>query len=240
MNVFLIGGFVVNNCKPYSRGIATLLLLLFSFAAQATEKQLIAYYPEWGVHLQPYYVKDIVSSGAAELITVLNYSFVIPAPGPDGDVVCTLDDPEAAYLKSYHGAISVDGAADTTDDPVRGQFNQLRKLKAAYHDLKIVIAIGGWTGSVWFSDAAADANSRQAFVASCIDLLLDGNLPLVNGAGDPGSAAGIFDGFDIDWEYPITGGDSGTHHSSNDDVNLTELLAEFRRLLERYTVFFQI
>jgi chitinase len=104
-------------------------------------------------------------------------------------------------------------------------------LKVVYPDLKIVIAIGGWTGSVWFSDAAADANSRQAFVASCIDLLLDGNLPLVNGAGGPGSAAGIFDGFDIDWEYPITGGDSGTHHSSNDDVNLTELLAELRRQL---------
>ena len=155
----------------------------------------------------------------------------IAAPGPNGDVDCTLDDPEAAYLKSYDGAMAVGGEEDTADDSVRGQFNQLRKLKVVCPDLKIVIAIGGWTGSVWFSDAAADANSRQAFVASCIDLLLDGNLPLVNGAGGPGSAAGIFDGFEIDWEYPITGGDSGTHHSSNDDVNLTELLAEFRRQL---------
>jgi chitinase len=205
-----------------------LLLLLFSFAAQATEKQLIAYYPEWGVHLQPYFVKDIVDNGAAERITVLNYSFAIPAPGPGGDVVCTLDDPEAAYQQWYYDSMAVDGVADTVDDSVRGQFNQLRKLKLDFPALKIVVAIGGWTGSVWFSDAAGDANSRQTFVASCIDLFLDGNLPLVDGAGGSGSAAGIFDGFDIDWEYPITGGDSGTHHSSNDDVNLTALLAEFR------------
>jgi GH18 family chitinase len=221
----------MNNCKPYSWGIATLLLLFFSFAAQATDKQLIAYYPEWGVHLQPYFVKDIVSSGAAERITVLNYSFAIPAPGPDGDVVCTLEDPEAAYQQWYDGTMAVDEVADTMGDPVRGQFNQLRKLKADYPALKIVVALGGWTGSVWFSDAAADAISRQAFVASCIDLFLDGNLPLVNGAGGAGSATGIFDGFDIDWEYPITGGDTGTHHSSNDDVNLTALLAEFRSQL---------
>ena len=50
---------------PIHRFSISLLLLLFSFAAQATEKQLIAYYPEWGVHLQPYFVKDIVSNGAA-------------------------------------------------------------------------------------------------------------------------------------------------------------------------------
>ena len=65
---------------PIHRFSISLLLLLFSFASQATEKQLIAYYPEWGVHLQPYYVKDIVLSGAAERLTVLNYSFAIPAP----------------------------------------------------------------------------------------------------------------------------------------------------------------
>jgi len=36
---------------------------------------------------------------------------------------------------------------------------------------------------------------------------------------------------DLDWEYPIAGGDSGIHHSSNDDVNLTALLTEFRHQL---------
>jgi len=182
----------MNNCKPCSRGIAALFLLFFSFSAQATEKQLIAYFPEWGVHLQPYFVKDIVSSGSAERLTVLNYSFVIPAPGPDGDVVCTLDDPEAAYQQWYDGAMAVDGAEDTVGDSVRGHFNQFRKLKAVYPDLKIVVALGGWTGSVWFSDAAADANARQVFVASCIDMFLDGNLPLANGAGGMGAEQPAF------------------------------------------------
>ena len=72
-------------------------------------------------------------------------------------------------------------------------------------DLKVVAAVGGWLGSTWFSDAAATAASRQAFVTSCLELLVDGDLPLVNGAGGPAAAAGIFDGFDLDWEYPVAG-----------------------------------
>ena len=133
------------------------LLTLLPLAAMAADgKQLIAYFPEWGVHLQPYYVKDLVSSGAADRLTVLNYAFAIPAPGPSGDVVCTLDDPEAAYQQPYDENMAVDGIADGIADAVRGHFNQLRKLKADHAGLKILVAIGGWTGSTWFSDAAAD------------------------------------------------------------------------------------
>ena len=96
----------------------------------------------------------------------------------------------------------------------------------------MLIAIGGWLGSVWWSDAAATPESRATFVASCIDLFIRGDLPEAGSAGGVGVAAGIFDGFDIDWEYPITGGASGTHHSSDYDVNLTATLAEFRRQLD--------
>ena len=223
----------------------TISILMIFFAApmvaQTADKEVVAYFPEWTVHLfQPYHVKDMVDNGSAEKLTVLNYSFVIPAPGPNGDVVCQLDDPDAAYQMEYSDALSVDGEKDsdraTMHQNVRGHFNQLRKLKLALKEknpnLKILIALGGWTGSTWFSDAARTQDSRAAFVASCIDMFIDGNLPNDNNAGGQGAASGIFDGFDIDWEYPITGGDSGVHHNSNDDVNLTALLAEFRRQLD--------
>ena len=97
------------------------------------------------------------------------------------------------------------------------------------------MSIGGWTGSKYFSDAAATPASRQAFVASCIDLIIDGNLPTggwPTQAGGPGAAAGLFDGINIDWEYPGVDPGNGAHHSPADVANATLLLQEFRTQLD--------
>jgi chitinase len=216
---------------------AVTLVFLFAgtgVAEDSADPQLGAYFIEWGVYNAPhYYVKHIVESGAADKITVLYYAFVIPAPGPDGHIIATFDDPYAAYQQPYDAAMSVDGVADTESDQLKGHFNQLSKLKDDNPELKILIALGGWLGSTYFSDAALTQESRVAFVESCIDLFIRGNLPVGEGGMVvEGVAAGIFDGFDIDWEYPITGGAGGTHHNQNDDANLTLLLGEFRRQLD--------
>ncbi|MDX1555541.1 MAG: glycosyl hydrolase family 18 protein [Xanthomonadales bacterium] len=212
--------------------LAALLAGLIFPAAQADEQQIIAYFPEWGVYQQPYYVRSIVDAGSAQKIDVLNYAFVVPWPDGSGNYVCEFDDPMAAYGQVYTAVMSVDGVADAPGQGLFGHFNQLRKLKLINTDLKIVIALGGWVGSTYFSPMALTAASRAHFIDSCIDRFIHGNLPPAFGAGGPGSAAGIFDGFDIDWEYPVTGGDNGTQHNSNDDVNLTALLAEFRAALD--------
>ena len=196
----------------------------------AAPAQIVGYFPEWGVYHQPSYdVKSIIDSGAADGLTIIIYAFVVPAPDVSGTVVCQLDDPVAAYQQLYAFGRSVDGSTDTLSGSLRGHFNQLRQLKYLHPELKIVVSVGGWLGSTWFSDAAATAASRQAFVTSCLKLLVDGDLPLVNDAGGTGSAAGIFDGFDLDWEYPVSGGVQGTHHRSGDGANFTLLLQEFRR-----------
>ena len=196
----------------------------------AVPAQVVGYFPEWGVYHQPSYdVKSVVESGAADGLTIINYAFVVPAPDANGTVVCQLDDPVAAYQQLYSSARSITGSSDTVSSPLRGHFNQLRQLKYLHPELKIVVSVGGWLGSTWFSDAAATAASRQAFVTSCLALLVDGDLPVVNGAGGAGAAVGIFDGFDLDWEYPVAGGAQGTHHRSGDGANFTLLLQEFRR-----------
>jgi chitinase len=77
--------------------------------------------------------------------------------------------------------------ADTWDQPLRGSFNQLKKLKAMHPGLKVVWSFGGWTWSGGFPQAAANP---AAFANSCYNLVHD---PRWNG---------VFDGIDIDWEYP--------------------------------------
>ncbi len=176
-----------------------------------------------------YRVKDLMERRAADKITVLNYSFAIPRPGAAAsEIVAAIENPVAAYQRVHSAGESVDGVADDLHQPLRGHFNQLRKLKATHPGLKILLSIGGWTGSTWFSDAALTHESRRAFVRSCIDLFIRGNLPVENGAGGAGIAAEVFDGFDIDWEYPVAGGDSGMHHNPDDSEHLTALLREFR------------
>ena len=192
--------------------------------------RIVGYFPEWGVyHQQPYLVKNIVTSGSADKLTVLNYAFGYPKPDPTGVVTCQLNDPESAYQQTYSANDSVDGVADDPYQSLRGHFNQLKKLKAMYPNLKIVASIGGWSGSTYFSDAALTDVSRIAFVKSCIDLYIKGDLPLQNNAGGPGVAAGIFDGIDLDWEYPVSDGAAGAHHNIDDSTNFTLLLAEFRK-----------
>jgi chitinase len=51
----------------------------------------------------------------------------------------------------------------------------------------------------------------------------------VDGAGGPGAGAGVFDGVDLDWEYPGGNGLATNHSSPQDGPNYVALLAEFRR-----------
>ncbi len=47
----------------------------------------------------------------------------------------------AATDKAYTADQSVDGVADTWDQPLRGNFNQLRKLKKKHPNLKVLLVL---------------------------------------------------------------------------------------------------
>jgi chitinase len=141
-------------------------------------------------------------------------------------VVCQSGDSWADWQRPVAAANSVDG--NDSSGPVQGNLGQLRLLKQKHPQLRVLMSIGGWTWSKWFSDAALTAQSRQTFVKSCIDLWIKGNLP-----GAPaGAAAGIIDGLDLDWEWPGSDGNAGNIIRPEDKHNFTELVAEFRKQLD--------
>ncbi|MEU9703195.1 glycoside hydrolase family 18 chitinase [Streptomyces sp. NPDC047981] len=142
----------------------------------------LGYFTNWGVYGRNYHVKNIVTSGSASKITHINYAFGNVQGGR-----CTIGDAYADYDKAYTADQSVDGKADTWDQPLRGNFNQLRKLKAQYPHIKVLWSFGGWTWSGGFGQAV---QNPTAFAQSCYDLVEDPRW------------ADVFDGIDLDWEYP--------------------------------------
>lgn len=149
----------------------------------AAGNKVVGYFTNWGVYDRNYHVKNIETSGSAAKLTHINYAFGNVQGGK-----CAIGDSYADYDKAYTADQSVDGIADTWDNgALRGNFNQLRKLKKLHPGLKVIWSFGGWTWSGGFTEAA---KNPDAFAQSCLDLVEDKRW------------ADVFDGIDIDWEYP--------------------------------------
>ena len=183
---------------------------------------MVGYFVSWGVYARNYHVKNIITSGSADKLTHLNFAFA----NIGSDFKVTIGDPYADLDKHYNATQSVDGISDTWNTgELRGNFNQLRELKDLFPDIKILISVGGWTWSDKFSQMAMTPAGRSTFIQSCIDVYIKGifspNLVF----------PGIFDGIDIDWEYPAAPGNSN-NYSPADTQNFTSLLSELRTALE--------
>lgn len=101
-----------------------------------------------------------------------------------------------------------------------GNFAALAALKERHPHLQVLISLGGWTGSRHFSDAASTSDGRERLAASALDLFMVAH-------GD------IFDGIDIDWEYPVEGGLPENSRRPEDRENFTLLIEELRRQLDQ-------
>ena len=170
---------------------------------------LVGYFPQWGLYNQtPYTVKSLVASGGAKMLDQINYAQGFVTGGH-----CSVADPNADVNYTFSSENSVDGTPDHADQPLRGNFHQLQELKKQHPNVRILISLEG-RGADFAADSQPEA--RAAFVTSCIDLFLRGNIA-------PGvSAPGLFDGIDVDWEYP----------RGADAANYIPLLEEFRRQMD--------
>ncbi|MCT9091401.1 glycoside hydrolase family 18 chitinase [Streptomyces sp. ASQP_92] len=169
------------------------------------DKVRLGYFTDWGIYQRNYQVKNIVTSGSASKLTHINYAFGNVTNGQ-----CAIGDAYADYQKTYDASSSVDGTADTWDQPVAGNINQLRELKKKYPNIKILWSFGGWTWSGGFGAAAANPT---AFANSCYSLVEDPRW------------ADVFDGIDIDWEYPNA---CGLSCDTSGPAALKNLLAALR------------
>jgi chitinase len=95
-----------------------------------------------------------------------------------------------------------------------GNMPKLAALRDANPGLSTLMSVGGWTLSGGFSALSATEEGRAAFATSCVDFMLDHG----------------FDGIDIDWEYPVSGGLSGG--APEDTENQVLLLAALRAELD--------
>lgn len=194
-----------------------------------TGKKVAAYFVEWGIYGRNYHVADI----PAENLTHIYYGF-IPVCGPNEslrqanpegyaalnaqcqgkpDYSVVVHDQFAALEKSYPG--------DRWDQPIRGIFAELYRLKRAHPEVKILPSVGGWTLSDPLYDIGVDPAARAVFIDSMIDFI---------------RTYDFFDGIDIDWEFPGGGGALPELGSPQDGAGFAILMRELREALDELSL----
>jgi chitinase len=203
-----------------TRGISITLLAIVAcaspFFAQKRHHGKIfgGYFEEWGINYANYNIADLQKNGVADELTHLIYAFGNVTP--TSPAACAIADPVAAYQNSHVPSVSGKPYAA----PLYGNFGAIQQLKELHPNLKVLISLGGQAGNVaGFVTAASTASGRAALASSCIDMFVKGNIA----AGV--TAPGLFDGFNIDWEFP----------GAADKDNFTALLKEFRTQLDTLT-----
>src|SRR6201997_4301473 len=200
-----------------SKAVAVIgsLLLAFTLSSSAQDqgqgKILGGYFEEWSIYYAGYNIANLQQNGVADKLTHLFYAFanVTTTPAP----ACAIADSWADYQTPYLPSVSGVPYAG----PMYGNFAAIQQLKQLHPSLKVLMSIGGASAAntAAFSTASSTAAGRQALASSCISMFVQGNIA----AGI--TAPGLFDGFNIDWEFP----------TATDTQNFTALLAEFRSQL---------
>jgi chitinase len=203
----------INAVKTASVLVLCLMASTLSLRAQDRRdgKIMGGYFEEWSIYGANYNIANLQQNGVADKLTHLMYAFanVTTTPAPACEYADTWADYQTPYLPSVSGA--------AYNGPMYGNFAAIQQLKQLHPALKVLMSLGGASAAntAAFVSAASTSAGRQALAASCINMFVEGNVA-------PGiSAPGLFDGFNIDWEFP----------SAADTHNFTALLAEFRQQL---------
>jgi len=164
---------------------------------QAVERKLNIYYANWSIYSdthQRQQVKDL----PWDRISVINHAFWRIAPNAEF---------------TEFPISSIDIQADFGPGMC---FDQYAEMTTIYPGVAVLISVGGWNDTKWFSLMASTESGRLSFIDSCLETL---------------KKYPFLDGIDIDWEYP---GTSRNHEGEGfiggpeDKDNFTALMKEMR------------
>jgi len=170
---------------------------------------IVTYYTSWSVFERNFMPEDV----DVTQLTHINYAFSDlcwkgfsssgrPCQNPNIPL-------QADYV--FDGEMVIgDGEVDI-DNMAR-----LNALKADNPNLKLIVSVGGWSWSDHFSRIAMEEKTRRAFANSVVDFLREYDL----------------DGLDVDWEYPVEGGEDSNSRSPLDKENYTLLMKVVREALD--------
>ena len=198
--------------------LSCLVLCLFAVTGQAasSSKNIVAYYPNWGVYGENNQNMK-VDQLPWDKVTYINHAFWMVA---DDYTLVSTDEWADLQMDMGYTAKLPDGSE------YKGHFAAYKAMHEKYPNVNILISVGGWTKCHNFSAMASTKEHRAIFINSCIQTLK--KYPFI---------AGI----DLDWEYPGQGrlGDSddpndfGCPGTEKDKANFTVLLKELRQAMNK-------
>lgn len=177
----------------------------------------VTYFAAWSVYDRQFQPADMDVSK----ITHINYSFadVCWEKFGTGSTPCQveIDEEDDSTIIPLQNRYVYDGEIVLGDQEKDIESLQaFTNLKSVNPDFKLLVSVGGWSWSKHFSNVAASELTRRTFAKSTVDFVREYNL----------------DGLDIDWEYPVEGGETHNIHSPNDKENFTLLMQTVRAALD--------
>jgi chitinase len=169
-----------NSLSSISKYLLSILLFI-CFSTTAKQPIVASYYVSAA---NP----DAVSQLPADKLSHILYAFIALCGDNSGAnetmqkaiaVACEGKKPYSAVIYNEKAAIT--------------EFAAFKKLKQQHPHLRVLPSFGGWTLSQPFHGMVRSESARKHFVQSAVDLIAKHD---------------VFDGIDIDWEYPGGGGNS--------------------------------
>ncbi|MCR2807984.1 glycosyl hydrolase family 18 protein [Paenibacillus soyae] len=169
----------------------------------------VTYYTAWSIYARDFQPEDIDASQ----ITHINYAFADLCWDGFTTTGKACENDALPLQQDYvHDGVMVIG--DPVADPAN--FAKFAEIKTANPHLNMMVSVGGWSWSKNFSNMAATELTRRAFAYSAVEYLREYGL----------------DGLDIDWEYPVEGGETHNVHRPDDKQNFTLLMQTVREALD--------